>query len=123
MIFKPVLVEKILSGEKTVTRRPVTSRECFYKVGKEYALQPGMGRVTVGRIVVLGVDELYLSQIDNEDAVNEGFNDAAEFKEYWADLYDGKFDKQMKVWRIHFELVEGTHRICSCCNGVGAVEL
>lgn len=120
MIFKPVLIEKILAGEKTVTRRPVKG-PCSYNVGQEYAIQPGMGRVTVGRIKVLSVSEIHLAEIDDDDATSEGFESAGDFAAYWSQLYDGVFDPDMKVWRIEFELVQGTHEICKCCNGLGAV--
>ena len=123
MIFKPVLIEEIAAGRKTVTRRPVDDKPCPWVAGKTYALLPGMARNSVGRILIKSVEQQYLQQIDNEDAVKEGFADAAAFAEYWSALYKGKFDKQMKVWRVEFELVELTHEICKCCNGLGAREI
>lgn len=120
MIFKPVLIEKILTGEKTVTRRPAdVITPCYYKVGQVYALQPGMGRQTVGRIKVTDTMRWKLGAIDDADAVREGFPDRAAFIHYWRRLYDGKFDGNLTVWRIAFELAETTHTICKCCGGTG----
>lgn len=64
MLFKPVLIDKIATGEKTQTRRPLRDGEYLktvngklawfaasgrikYQVGKTYAVQPGRGLATV----------------------------------------------------------------------------
>ena len=87
MIFKPELVEKILAGEKTMTRRPVkrvlTADEdgnewtnvaiCRYRVGYTYAVQPGWGQKGVARIKVTSVRRERWQDISPEDAVAEGF--------------------------------------------------
>lgn len=120
MIFKPVLIEKILSGEKTVTRRPVKMRgeQCHYEVGKIYAIQPGMARVSVGRVRVITAAPVLLDPITDDEAHLEGFPDANAFKLYWINLY-GNLKAPEGVWRIEFELVEQTHAICTCCDGAG----
>jgi len=120
MIFKPVLLKKVLSGEKTVTRRPATSgcKPCFYKVGHTYSIAPGMGRKAVGKIKVLSVKRMKLVDIPRTDAAKEGFSDRLEFLKYWHNLY-GEFDRNQQVWRIEFELVEQYGTVCACCDGSG----
>lgn len=115
MIFKPILIEKILAGEKTVTRRPLPTP---YEADREYAIQPGMARPSVGGIHTRFVNTEMLGTIDDDDAMREGFQDRSGFVAYWTDLYGG-FDSTMHVARIEFELVETTHTICKCCNGLG----
>lgn len=115
MIFKPEMVEKILGGEKTVTRRPVkfdavTSAwlPCRYEVGKDYAVQPGRGKKAVGRIRVLSVVrrriELFTLSSRVREAQREGFKDWWAFKRYWTALY-GSWDAAQLVDRIEFELL------------------
>ena len=132
MIFKQELADLILSGDKTVTRRPVKFRHdgwdqprydcpipCRYEVGKTYAIQPGRGERAIGRIRILDVRAERLSDIDNVDAANEGFASLDRFAEsrtsmrddfltYWSELYGDDYDEDALVWRIEFELVEAT---------------
>lgn len=127
MIFKPVLIAKILAGEKTVTRRPVNGdKPCAYKVGQEYSIQPGMARPTVARIRVLEVHAEMLHEIDTLDACLEGFHDRIQFLNYWTNLYGGDSDgtpEDVGVWRIEFELVKVVADVCICCDGRGVTEL
>lgn len=123
MIFKPEMVERILAGKKTVTRRPVkyvryeriqpfggftepveVARACRYEVGKDYAVQPGRGEKAVGRIRIKDVRRGLLAGVDANDARLEGFQTAGEFRRYWADLY-GTCNQAQQVDRIEFELV------------------
>ena len=52
MIFQHTW-EKVLSGEKTETTRWWDGFP--YKLGRSYAVQPGRGRKSVGRIVIDGI--------------------------------------------------------------------
>lgn len=124
MIFKPVLLEKVLDGTKTVTRRPLgRSGEAPYRVGQTYAIQPGMARVSVGRIKVLDVGVSPLSWIKIGNAAQlEGFETPEEFIEYWIALY-GNFDGDQIVARIEFVLVEQTHELCEHCAALGVTPL
>lgn len=127
MIFKPELVEKILTGRKTVTRRPVKTTAngvgkatvqtplnllapCRYEPGKDYALQPGRGKKAVARIRVLSVRRQRLGiGFDGgfEEARREGFSSWNAFADYWIALYDS-YDSEQLVDRIEFELVRDT---------------
>jgi hypothetical protein len=78
MIFRPELTEKVLSGEKTETRRPVKEgeTECRYVAGRDYAVQTGRRRRSIGRIAVTDTRKEKLGEITHEAAVREGFGGA-----------------------------------------------
>lgn len=103
MIFKPEMVEKILAGEKTVTRRPARAYG-RYAAGRDYALQPGRGKFSVGRILIEAADLTALGSIDDADARREGFPDRAAFLVYWRGLY-GTLDDGQTVARFAFRLL------------------
>jgi hypothetical protein len=56
--FRPELAEKVMRGEKTVTRRiastnprsPWYSDRCGLKTGRDYAVCPGRGKHALGRV-------------------------------------------------------------------------
>lgn len=112
MNFKPELVEKILAGEKSQTRRvmsdnpnsPWYRRGCKLKVNHLYALCPGRGKPQVGKIAVLHVAEKFLGTIRHHEAVMEGFGSVGEFRDYWERMH-GSFDPNMPVWAITFALI------------------
>lgn len=119
MIFRPMLIEQILAGRKTVTRRPmVDGRPPRYRAGMVYGIQPGMARASVARIRVLAVTGQHLGAITDQDAVLEGFPDRAAFVDYWLRLY-GAWDEQAPVWRIEFCVVEVLAVLCAACEGAG----
>jgi len=101
VIFAGDLCTKVLTGEKTVTRRAIRGETCRYRVGRTYAVQPGRGQRAVARIRVLDVsitdDFLHLSP---GEVRREGFNSLSHFLGRWASLH-GNFDP---CWRIEFEL-------------------
>ncbi len=131
MIFSEELLQKVLAGEKTVTRRPVKYKRgpttcadpacrpvmvplpCKYKVGRDYALQgpPEKGSKARARTIpgyrlrILSVIERIPSGIiSSDDARLEGFESPAAFHSYLAKLYRG--NPPGDVHRIEFELVE-----------------
>lgn len=106
MIFSGGLHEQVLDGSKTVTRRPVRADQpCPYRVGRDYAVQPGRGKHSLGRIRVTHVCEQELGAITDLDVVLEGFPDFKAFWEKWESLY-GAVDWSQPVWRIEFEVIE-----------------
>jgi hypothetical protein len=114
VIFKPELVEKILAGEKTETRRPVKYDAdgrvvpCRYTVGKDYAVQPGRTKPGIPglRLKVLSVVREHLGQMDHRKALLEGFSGTDEFFRYWERLHGRAVPDLQAVWAIRFELVE-----------------
>ena len=109
MIFGTEMVEKILEGSKTETRRwHDPSKPCRYSPGGgpggSYAVQPGRGKHAVARIRVVEVGLEPLGMIDEEAARREGFAGVEEFRGYWRGLH-GWWNPSVFVWVIRFELV------------------
>lgn len=94
MIFSPELARLVVRGKKTMTRRRVKPDEnrCRYRVGHDYAVQPGRGQTAIARLVVVDVDMQFLGDITGADARAEGFRNVADFARYWMRLYDRGFD-------------------------------
>lgn len=94
MIFKDELCDKVLSGEKTQTRRMKKEGEYFvggsftrvmvkkqnlyrmsrvkWMIGRTYAVQPGRGKKAVGRMKLLAIREEPLRDIAWRDVKAEG---------------------------------------------------
>lgn len=128
MLFKPELIEKILKGEKTQTRRikkpgerltkypdgrkvavvgalPDVTRHIKWVVGQTYAIQPGRGKEGVARLRVLDIRVEVARDISESDAIAEGFSGVAEFLEVFERI-NGKGALDKEVYVLTFELVE-----------------
>lgn len=104
MIFAPDLAAKITLGEKTVTRRKrERGKPCRYVAGRSYAMQLARGGMALERLTILRVSPELLGSIDRGDAIREGFPTVEAFQQRWIDLY-GKWEPELPVWRIEFEL-------------------
>lgn len=126
MLFKPELIERILAGDKTQTRRVVKPGEQIvvdatapdvpvaildargrvkWRVGQTYALQPGRGKAGIG--VRIRVKRLALDydarQISEADARAEGFRSREEFLETWIAINGAS--ATYRAWVIEFEVV------------------
>lgn len=114
MNFRPELAEKVMAGEKTVTRRLVSNNarspwyvdRCGMKVNHTYAVCPGRGKNAIGRIRVTDVSLVPLDPISDEEARAEGFEDAQGFWDAFNAINKGKpVDPSEWVWRIEFTTV------------------
>jgi hypothetical protein len=114
MNFKPELAEKVMAGEKTVTRRlvsenpnsPWAASGCRLKVGHSYAVCPGRGKNAIGRVVVRRAPlEMLTATLDDADAIREGFPHRVAFEQAWKQI-NRSFDPAAWVWRVDFT-VEG----------------
>ena len=96
MLFKPYLVEAILRGKKTQTRRlkkpthsvvlhdnriiavysKITrqSNRLLWRVENTYAVQPGRGKKAIGRLHLLSIRHERLQDITEDDAAAEGIS-------------------------------------------------
>ena len=101
LLFKRPLLIKVLSGEKTQTRR---RRRPNVKVGGEYRLRKGYSWLQT-RITVTELSRQRLGDITPDDVRREGFNTLEEFKEAWAGIYEG-WDPDQVVWVVDFVLTE-----------------
>ena len=123
MQFKPEMVEAILAGRKTVTRRPADVYDrrfgpagdynlverrgrVIYGKGRSYAVQPGRGKTGVARIQIDRLALGYLHEMKPSDAVAEGFADLNAFRKAWKAMY-GVFDHDLLVYVIRFRLLGG----------------
>lgn len=115
MIFRPELVEKILAGEKTETRRLVSDNpRSPWWVGSErltpgrvFAICPGRGKRAVARARIVSTIQEPLNFLTDISARAEGFKDRVAFLDYWRELH-GKLDLSVWVWVVRFSLVETT---------------
>lgn len=129
MNFRPYLVEKILAGEKTQTRRPVKENEITehdqgriasvitvpragpdmtrYKLGKDYAVCPGMGKPAVARIRITGIRFESVYEISEADARAEGFASPFAFWIAWAGFYVPKAVSVLESYRAAGQMATG----------------
>lgn len=114
MIFQHTW-EKVLSGEKTQTRRLVRPNQLFihvppsvgrlsqngkykaiYETGKSYAVQPARGQKAVGRIQIAGIWREDVRDISHKDAKAEGFPTKYAFLQVWTNMHD----KSLGEWEM-----------------------
>jgi hypothetical protein len=103
LIFSHGLHQKVLSGQKSETRRPIQADEthCRYRVEHDYAVESGKREPAVGRIRILAVEAQLLGDITPESVKREGFKTREDFEAHWSGLY-GSFDPTTPVWAIVF---------------------
>lgn len=69
MIFTPENADKVMKGRKTQTRRVKSGN---YVVGKDYAVCPGRGKKSIGRIKILRKWEHKLWDMTDDERIAEG---------------------------------------------------
>lgn len=131
MLFKREMVDAILAGRKTQTRRPLSDNprspwwreRCRFQPGKEFGVQGGRGMRSIRRAVVTAVRQERLGDISNDDAAAEGFEAGFDsdqdrgvvtgwispreaFWRYIRKIHRGKVDEDTLVWVVEFELLE-----------------
>lgn len=112
IMFKPELAAKVMSGEKTVTRRLVSDnprspwwwQECALMPGRDYAIQPGRGKTAIGRATVVSVCREPLGFVDAAEARREGFGSVAEFVAAFVAI-NGEYNSRAQVWRVELKAV------------------
>lgn len=129
MLFKQILIDKIIAEEKNETRRHAKDGETLefdpdgkiirirqptgrikWEVGRDYAVQPGRGKSTYIhegyplRILILEIVAEPLLRIDEGAARKEGFANRSEFLSYWDKLYgEGSHWKNPNLYVLKFE--------------------
>lgn len=107
MIFKPELIEKILTGEKTVTRRlrgPI-QKSPGRQAGYLDTVQSSRFAASVATIRYVSVERERLGRLTPDEVRREGFDSFPEFVAFWESVY-GEYSPLQWVQRIEFELVE-----------------
>lgn len=119
-MFHPEMLAKVLSGEKTVTRRRSSGGRIRYSEGRSFAIQAGRGMPAVGRIRVLSVRSEKLRAITEDEALREGFGSVDDFRDFWESLY-GPRSWKGTVARIEFGLedAEGNVALAITCLRCG----
>lgn len=120
MNFRPEMVAAIRRGQKTETRRvanlnpnsPWCRERCGYRTAamagldeKTYAICPGRGKTSVGRLTLVEEPELTLVEnITDLGGFREGFDDREGFLDYFRKMHKG-ISLKAEVWRLHFRPV------------------
>jgi hypothetical protein len=110
LTFKPELAEAVMAGEKTETRRvandnprsPWWRERCGFSIGRDYAVQPGRGKIQIGRARILYTSRGPLRKLTASQAAAEGFASVADFEAIWEQLH-GSYDSALEVWVVSFE--------------------
>jgi hypothetical protein len=125
MNFTRDMLEKVLDGTKTQTRRPRKDREsgwwCDWPAEilmvkdtngrakwikyQTYAVCPGRGKKAVARIEITDIRCERACDITLEDAWAEGFENREEFFGKLRSLYGAKVDLNQRYWVLSFKLV------------------
>lgn len=105
MMFNKYCVDKILSGEKTVTRRLLSDKRPAIP-GKIHKLKIDRTQKTYGNILIKNCDLDLVLNIDDEEAKKEGFLSRKEYISYFMDInnIDILSDYDL-LWRVEFELL------------------
>jgi hypothetical protein len=112
MIFRRELAEKVMRGEKTVTRRAVSDNprspwwkeRCRYSVGKVFTVNPGRAVPRIGEARVIACDQQDLGELSDAQARAEGCTSAQDFRETWVAI-NKRYETDARVWRVEFEVV------------------
>ena len=125
MIFQHTW-QKVLSGQKTQTRRLARDNDRLWtaevedgtpdkvlwrgsrvkwRTGRSYAVQPGRGKHAVARIRLLDIRYQLLGHVTEAEARAEGFRSLDEFERTWTSIH-GRLKIDQPVWVLEFRLLE-----------------
>lgn len=106
MMFDKYCVDKILNGEKTVTRRIAGGRRPAIP-GKIHKLKTDRTPKVYGKIFIKNCELTLVADITDKEAILEGFNNRKEYINYFMDInnIDILSDYDF-LWRVEFELIE-----------------
>jgi hypothetical protein len=102
MMFKKALLEMVLSGRKTQTRR---LHKNLLKEKQKYVVKRNWYNNTEYYIQIKKVYPQKLGDVSEEEAIKEGFSGLDKFREAWIRI-NGNWDPEMEVTVYEFELAE-----------------
>ena len=107
MIFDDFCIEKILNGEKCVTRRlPAKNGRRPAVPGTIHKLKKDRTKNVYGKILINSCTLTLVKEINDKEAKKEGFNSRKEYIDYFMDINDidilSDYDL---VWRVRFTLL------------------
>lgn len=106
MMFKKDLLELVLSGLKTQTRR---LHKHTLKEGRIYSLKRTWIKTTGKYIKITRVSHQKLGDITEDEAEKEGFSSIEEFRKAWIRI-NGSWVPDMEVVVYDFELTDAPPR-------------
>jgi len=101
-IFRRRHLRKVLSGDKTQTRR---SHKYTWTIGKTYCIRDRWFSKAQGHITVTRKFRQRLSDVSTQDVQKEGFNSLEEFKQEWTELH-GSWNPDEIVICYEFKLAD-----------------
>ena len=107
-MFKRAMLNKILAGEKTQTRRDIKRKPGVQvlRVGQIVGVRAGYTKY-VGYIRIIKRRREKLGDISEEDAKKEGCINVEDFRQTWTRLF-GKWMPNKVVWVYDFVLVDNS---------------
>jgi len=114
VIFREEMVDQIVSGVKTQTRR---RSKITYKEGRVYQIKLNWFKKTEHHIRILKVFQQRLGDVSHEEARKEGFSSVEGFQAKWVEIY-GSWNPDEMVTAYEFKLLE--NRDQAKLNGLGS---
>jgi hypothetical protein len=102
MMFKKDLLDLVLSGRKTQTRR---RHKNPLKEKQKYVVKRNWYKNTEQYIQITKVYPQKLGDVSEEEAIKEGFSSLDRFREAWIRI-NGNWDPEMEVTVYEFELTD-----------------
>jgi len=102
MMFKRELLDLVISGRKTQTRR---RHKNLLKEKQKYVVKRNLYKNTEYYIQIKKVYPQKLGDVSEEEARKEGFSGLNEFRDAWIRI-NGSWDPEMDVVVYEFELKE-----------------
>jgi len=102
MMFKRELLDLVISGKKTQTRR---RHKNPLKEKQKYVIKRNWYKNTEQYIQITKVYPQKLGDVSEEEAKKEGFSSLDEFRDAWIRI-NGSWDPEMVVTVYEFELAE-----------------
>ena len=79
----------------------IPQRLMRYSCGDTYAVQPGRGKKSIGRIEITGIRREDVRQINDEGVRAEGFASKQEFLLIWASMHDRSFFREYSSFWVN----------------------
>ena len=97
--FRDEYIPLVLGGLKKTTIRD----KLKYRVGEIVYIADLRGNVYC-RARITRIDDKYISELSEEDALRDGFKSLDELREALKEIY-GELDESRKVYIIHFKII------------------
>ena len=105
MMFDKQTLEQILKGKKTVTRRVRRNNTRPAVPHNIHKLKIDRTPVSYGLIRIISCEKGRLGDLNEEDAVKEGFATKEEYLDYFEKV-NGSKQPNLPIWIVEFELIK-----------------